>query len=108
LKFELLKRNGEEYVQLHLKDACEFMSRKDYTDNWESEMHETFCFWDFEEWKRHLEDVGFSVSLQSKAYTNEWIVKNRLEGKAELFSDSDIPEKINFPVTNMLLLAIKN
>ncbi len=76
------------------------MSRKDYTDNWESEMHETFTFWDFNEWKEHLEEIGFIVSEKSHAYTNEWIVKNRLEGKVDLFDEH--LSRIIFPVTNMI------
>jgi SAM-dependent methyltransferase len=109
LKYEIENTAGVEYVHITLKDACEFMSRKDYVDNWESEMHETFCFWDFEEWKQNLERVGFSVSEKSKAYTNEWIVKNRLEGRVELYKGSTSTlEKIDFPVTNMIMLAIKN
>ncbi len=107
-KFEKIEQNGSEYFRLELKDECEFMSRKDYTDNWQSEMHETFCFWDFKEWKNHLEEVGFFVSEKSNAYTNNWIVKNRLEGKVELFKDSIAMEPFAFPVTNMIILAVKD
>ncbi len=108
LKFEPIEILGAHYFKLELKDACEFMSRKDYTDNWQSEMHETFCFWDFEEWKKHLEDVGFSITEKSNAYTNDWIVKNRLEGKVDLYKNSNVLERISFPVTNMIVLAVKN
>jgi len=107
LKFEKVEFDGMHYFRISLKDACEFMSRKDYTDNWQSEMHETFCFWDFDEWNTHLKEVGFSIAEQSNAYTNEWIVKNRLEGKVELFKNTSPREKIAFPVTNMILLAVK-
>ena len=71
-------------------------------------MHETFCFWDFEEWKHNLELAGFSVSEKSKAYANEWIVKNRFEGKIELYKNSKPLERVDYPVTNMPMLAIKN
>ncbi|MBX2896897.1 MAG: hypothetical protein KF763_15730 [Cyclobacteriaceae bacterium] len=92
---------------MSLRDACEFMSRKDYTDNWESEMHETFCFWDFNEWTRHLTAVGFRIAEPSQAYTNEWIVKNRLLNKVSLFTDDAARKPIDYPVTNMLMLAVK-
>lgn len=108
LKFETVNIENNSYIRLSLKDACEFMSRKDYTDNWESEMHETFCFWDFEEWKQHLSETGFTISEKSSAYTNEWIVKNRFEGKVELFSNASQPIQLEYPVTNMLLIAKKN
>jgi len=32
-------------IQLSLRDAAEFLLTKDYTDNWNSEMQERFCFW---------------------------------------------------------------
>ncbi|AFD09111.1 class I SAM-dependent methyltransferase [Solitalea canadensis] len=100
--------NDESYIKLSLSDACEFMSRKDYTDNWESEMHETFTFWSFEDWKSHLEEVGFTVMPTSSAYTNDWIVQNRLIGKCELFEmGGDTLKPMNYPVTNMLMIAEK-
>ena len=107
LKYEIVNRGNAEYIRLTLKDSCEFMSRKDYIDNWESEMHETFCFWDFEEWKNHLQKIGFKISPESNAYVNDWIVKNRLEGKVELFSDHGSPTKLDYPVTGMILIAQK-
>lgn len=108
LSYALLTIDDEEYIELTLKDACEFMSRKDYIDNWQSEMHETFCFWDFNEWTSTLEQAGFKISTGSRAYTNEWIVENRLKGKVELFDmDADGLAPMNYPVTNMILLAEK-
>jgi hypothetical protein len=94
-----------DYIRLQLKDACEFMSRKDYVDNWESEMHETFCFWDLNDWKKNLGDVGFTVAEGSRAYTNQWIVANRLKGKVELYDLDRSP--IEYPVTNMIMVAGK-
>jgi SAM-dependent methyltransferase len=107
LNYEPVTIQGENYIRLSLRDACEFMSRKDYTDNWESEMHETFCFWDFNEWKQHLTAVGFRIAEPSQAYTNEWIVKNRLFNKVALFTDDAVRKPIDYPVTNMLMLAVK-
>ncbi|AYB30924.1 transferase [Chryseolinea soli] len=108
LKHKILEREGEYYIQLTLQDACEFMSRKDYIDNWQSEMHETFCFWDFDEWKQHLEQAGFTIAPESKAYTNPWIVENRLRGKLELFEQTENGLwQIEYPVTNMILLGEK-
>lgn len=100
---------NDNYVQISLRDACEFMSRKDYIDNWQSEMHETFCFWNFNEWKQNLEAAGFAVLPESNAYTNQWIVDNRLKGRVELFEKTDFGlRQLPFPVTNMILLAEKH
>lgn len=103
-----ITRNGESYWQLSLRDACEFMSRKDYVDNWESEMHETFCFWDFDEWISELISIGFNVLPASHAYTNDWIVEHRLKDRVQLFEDSlQGPIARPYPVTNMLMVAEK-
>ncbi len=108
LQFKELVVDTQEFIELSLADACEFMSRKDYIDNWESEMHETFCFWDFEEWRNNLEAAGFKVLPESRAYTNEWIVENRFIGKVELFEQSiEGLVRLSYPVTNMILVAEK-
>lgn len=106
LDFEIVKEANQDFIHLKLQDACEFMSRKDYVDNWESEMHETFCFWDFEEWKTHLVAEGFTIAPESKTYTNQWIVENRLMGKVELFKkEGEASVRMDYPVTNMILMG---
>ena len=108
LQYSVKTLNGVEYVYLNLKDACEFMSRKDYTDNWSSEMNETFCFWSFSEWKDNMEKAGFIIDPRSNAYCNRWIVENRFIGKVELYTlDEGKLNKMEYPVTNMLLIAEK-
>lgn len=96
------------YIELSMQDAAEFLSRKDYTDNWQSEMHETFCFWDFNEWKQQLSEAGFTIHASSHAFTNEWIVHNRWKEKCTLFTmKNNQPEKIDYPVTHIVLIGIK-
>jgi len=92
-------------ITLSLRDACEFLSKKDYTDNWESEMHETFCFWSFEDWKRAVSAAGFRVHSASRAFVNPWIVAHRYAGKAALRRMSGEP--MEFAPTNMVLAAEK-
>lgn len=106
LQYELFSKNGKEYIKLPLKDACEFLSRKDYCDNWQSEMHETFCYWDFDEWKHYLQINGFSIHADSKAFTNEWIIANRWKGKAAFYNLEEQP--LDWPVTNMILIGVKS
>ncbi|MEJ1242465.1 transferase [Chryseolinea sp. T2] len=108
LKYRVVFDSNSEYIELTLRDACEFMSRKDYVDNWESEMHETFCFWSFTEWSAHLEAEGFVILPQSRVYTNNWIVDNRLKNKVELYERAgEEIVSIDYPVTNMILVAEK-
>jgi hypothetical protein len=108
VSFKEVTHHDQRYIEISLKDACEFMSRKDYIDNWQSEMHETFCFWDFNEWRKILEQTGFKVLPDSHAYTNEWIVENRLKGKVELLEETAYGViELPYPVTNMILVAEK-
>lgn len=88
--------------------AMEYLSKKDYTDNWRSEMHETFCFWNEMDWKQHLEAVGFQVSPLSRFYPNPWIIKNRFEGKAKLLEwdeQGGVGRALPWPETHMILVA---
>ncbi len=108
LEFDAASVGGRPYVTLRLGDACEFLSKKDYTDNWLSEMHETFCFWSFADWTEALQQAGFQVLPASHAYTNPWLVENRYRGRAELFQREAgqlVPRA--YPVTNLLLVAEK-
>lgn len=93
-------------VQLRMMELCEFLSKKDYTDNWASEMHERFCFWSFDDWKSAIQNAGFQVSPESNAYQNPWIVENRYQGKVEIMKPNT-NERLPYPVTNMLLIAEK-
>ena len=107
------QREGKGYVVLALHAAAEFLSKKDYTDNWRSEMHEEFAFWGFGQWKAALHQAGFQVlenpnePLQgSRVYTNPWIVENRYLGKTELFrrvGERLVP--LPYPVTNIVLVG---
>jgi hypothetical protein len=96
-------------LELSLQDACEFMSKKDYIENWQSEMHETFCYWDINEWKNELEKQGFQIHPESHSYTNEWIVDNRFKGKVELFekTQNNNYKLMDYPVTNAIIVAQK-
>ena len=107
-RYESVKIGEEDYIKISLQDASEFMTKKDYTDNWQSEMHETFSFWSFEEWKKQVEKAGFTVSQQSVAFSNPWIVENRFEKKTELYQMKDEQlVKMNYPLTNMFLICEK-
>jgi hypothetical protein len=105
LNYSTVEKGNKTFVHLKLKEVCEFLSRKDYCDNWQSEMHETFCFWDFDEWKTHMHKAGFKIHPASHAYTNQWIVQNRWVGKAEIFN---LDETVRaYPVTNMILIGMR-
>ena len=91
--------------RLTLRDAMEFISKMEYTDNWASELHEEFCFWSLSEWEKELVDAGLQVHPQSHAYVNTWRVEHRFEGHVRLFDEAGSP--LPFPVTNMVLVGEK-
>jgi SAM-dependent methyltransferase len=110
--FEETNPCGRPGFRLKLRQAAEFLSKKDYTDNWKSEMNEEFCFWSFSAWKTALADAGFRIlenandpSSGSRAYVNPWIIQHRYEGRASI-SDAD-EVKIQWPPTNMVIVAEK-
>jgi hypothetical protein len=105
MAYQTISHKGEEYFSLRLEDACEFLLTKDYTDNWESEMHERFCFWSLEDWGKELETAGFSLHPASQVLTNPWIQQNRWEGKVALYDLQGNP--LGCPPTHMILLAQK-
>jgi SAM-dependent methyltransferase len=94
---------GDDTVRLSLGDAMDYLTRKDYTANWESETQEQFCGLEFADWKALLADVGFEVEPASRAYRNDWIVENRLAPTAALSTLDGRP--LDWPVTHVLLVA---
>ena len=98
--------------RLALRQAAEFLSKKDYTDNWSSEMNEEFCFWNFSKWKQALTEIGFKIfenpnhqSEGSRVYTYPWIVEHRHTGHAEVMDLQG--HALPWPPTNMILVAEK-
>lgn len=99
---------GKTYYRLTLRKACEFMYKKDYCDNWRSEMHELFCFWDFTDWKTQLSSHGFRLLPQSHPFRNSWIVENRFKDKVQLFEKiEDQFKPLEYPDTHMIIIAEK-
>jgi len=97
---------GWRIVACRLRDAMEFLLKKDYTDNWESECRERFCFWSFEEWREALLSAGYAISPLSRAYRNEWIAEHRIAGKARLLESRDgAYRELPLPETHMVMIA---
>ncbi|WP_320064395.1 class I SAM-dependent methyltransferase [Micromonospora sp. RTGN7] len=90
-------------VELMLGAAMDFLTRKDYTDNWLSETQEQFCGLEYADWKALLADVGFEVDPASGPSRNDWIAANRLAPVAALSTVDGRP--LDWPVTHVLLVA---
>jgi len=111
-KYQTVERKYQPGFLLSFSSATEFLSKKDYVENWRSELNEEFCFWSFTQWKTALVEAGFEIienpnqpERGSRVYTNPWIVQNRYEGHAQLFTPSGSP--LPWPPTNMVLVARK-
>jgi len=70
------------------------------------------CFWSFTQWKQLLSETGFHILENpnrpeggSLFYTNPWIVQNRYEGHAQLFTPGG--SLLPWPPTNLILVAEK-
>ncbi len=101
--------DDERYYVMRRADLCDFLAKKDYIDSWSSEMHEVFCFFEHDDWRRLLEKVGFTVDTGSRSIQNPWLIENRFAPAAEVFTLRDgalISEP--HPVTNTLLVARKD
>ena len=90
-------------VRLSLADAMDFLTRKDYTDNWLSETQEQFCGLEFADWKALLTDIGFEIDPVSRTTRNDWIVENRIAPVASLSTTGGEP--LDWPVTHILFVA---
>jgi hypothetical protein len=90
-------------VRLSLRDAAEYLLTKDYTDNWDSEMHETFCHWAWSDWQRELADAGFTLLPTSRQFTNPWILEHRWLGKVALKDQDGRP--LPWPPTTAIMVA---
>jgi hypothetical protein len=88
-----------------LRDAMDFMTRKDYVDNWLSECHEQFCFFDETDWHDLVRRVGFTVAPGSGAWRNEWLVEHRFAPVATLTDLDGVV--LDWPDTHILLVATR-
>ncbi|MFF1817461.1 class I SAM-dependent methyltransferase [Kribbella sp. NPDC058245] len=88
---------------LRLADAMDFLTRKDYVDNWLSETHEQFCGLNFAGWSAVAERAGFRIDPSSKAWRNDWVIDNRIAPVASITTPTGDP--VDWPDTHQLLIA---
>lgn len=81
--FRALAAGFQIYSGVPLSDVYEYIFHKDFHANWETEIKETYGFWDFEQAKAMLADAGFKI-VHAAEIDNTWILANRIEGKVKL------------------------
>ena len=99
--FEYEEHDGK--LVLRLADAMDFLTRKDYVDNWLSETHEQFCGLTFDGWSTIAKQAGFTIDPASKAWRNDWVITHRIAPVAALSTPGG--ETIDWPDTHQLLIA---
>ncbi|MFW6776041.1 class I SAM-dependent methyltransferase [Nocardioides sp. CPCC 205120] len=96
--------DGTATWRLRLGDAMEFLTTKDYADNWLSECHEQFCGLSMADWRDLLTDAGFELDPGHGAWRNDWIVEHRFAPVAELLEPAT-GEALPWPDTHVLSVA---
>lgn len=82
--------------------AAEFVLRKDYAEDWDTEILEEYTYFTQAEFEAHSRRLGLRV-LASVPLWNPWIVENRFRGQFELLDEAGRP--LDDPATNYLLVA---
>jgi SAM-dependent methyltransferase len=106
LRFESLTspRDGFVRFQLSLRAAAEFVLRKDYRADWDTEVLEEYTYLSQAQFEAAFRARGLRV-VTSRPLWNPWIVQNRFENK---FCLSDLNNKsLPFPPTNYLIVGEK-
>jgi SAM-dependent methyltransferase len=89
-------------VKHHL--AAEFLLRKDYRADWQSEAREEYAYFTQARFEGVFAGLGLRV-LASTPIRNPWIVRHRFEGKCALVSGESEP--LEWPATNIVVVGEK-
>ena len=84
--------------------AVEFLLRKDYREDWKTEILEEYTYFTQLEFERVFQSMGLRL-LASTPLRNPWIVRNRFEGKFRL-KDTE-GSQLPYPATNYLIVGEK-
>ena len=104
--YESLKspRDGFARFQLTLRAATEFVLRKDYRADWDTEVLEEYTYLSQAQFEAAFRARGLRV-VASRPLWNPWITQNRFEKK---FCLADLNnEPLPFPPTNYLIVGEK-
>jgi hypothetical protein len=97
-------RRGFVRYELCLRAAAEFVLRKDYRADWETEILEEYTYLTQSRFEEAFRARGLRI-VTSRPLWNPWIVQNRFEGKFHLSHPDGSP--LPFPPTNYLIVGEK-
>lgn len=97
-------RTGFARYRVRLRAAAEFVLRKDYRADWETELLEEYTYLSQSEFEAEFRARGLRI-VASMPIWNPWIVENRFENRFYL---SDLNgNQLPFPPTNYLIVGEK-
>lgn len=97
-------RIGFVRYEVSLRVAAEFVLRKDYRADWETEVLEEYTYLSQSQFEDAFRSRGLRI-VTSRPLWNPWIVQNRFENKFYL---TDLDEQpLPFPPTNYLIVGEK-
>jgi SAM-dependent methyltransferase len=104
--FTECNRDSRTWFLLSLCDANEFLSKKDYLENWPIEVNEQFGVFTLDQWQRELDAISYRI-LEARSYINPWILEHRYRGRVWLHADDgDRPgEALPFPDTTAVIVG---
>jgi hypothetical protein len=95
---------GWRRYRLAHKLAAEFLLRKDYRQDWASEVQKEYTYFTQDQFEAVFARLGMRI-LASTPLRNPWIVRNRLRGRARVWDLQGRP--LEFPPTNFLIAGEK-
>ncbi|HSC88135.1 MAG TPA: class I SAM-dependent methyltransferase [Polyangiaceae bacterium] len=97
-------REGFRRYRVEHRFAAEFLLRKDYRDDWASEVLEEYTYFTQQRFEAEYAKLGLRL-LASFPIHNPWIVRHRFVDRAELRSTDGT--QLEFPATNLLIVGEK-
>jgi ubiquinone/menaquinone biosynthesis C-methylase UbiE len=97
-------REGWRRFRLPLRLAAEFVLRKDYRKDWDTEVLEEYTYFTKEQFERVYRQLGLRI-VASVPLWNPWIVRHRWDGRFVLRELDESPREL--PPTNYLIAGEK-
>ncbi len=97
-------RNGFARYKVGLRAAAEFVLRKDYRADWQTEILEEYTYLSQSQFEQAFRSRGLRI-VTSRPLWNPWIVQHRFEDKFYLSNLDGKP--LPFPPTNYLIVGEK-
>lgn len=98
-----LDDRGWQRIEVEQWKAVEFVLRKDYQEDWATEILEQYTYFRQDEFEAHFQALGLRVLVSTPLF-NPWILQNRFEGQFEFYQGDTL---LDYPPTNYLIVGEK-